>query len=115
METTYKNPWHKPGSHEYGPPYYTTSATPVGYHGYLIYRVRDRGYDVVRDGVCVTQVGSLSAAKQAIDIRRELSCHGCRNTDPEWVKCCPACGGDICDGCEMKQGAICINCDGLEE
>ena len=73
---TYKNPWHILGkqrggkSTAYGPPEYQTYATPTEYKGYLIYeRIPGSVWDVVKDGVCVTQRAGLGGAKQAIDGR----------------------------------------------
>lgn len=64
---TYRNPWHT-GKEEYGPAFYTTDATPTEYRGYLIYqRVRGSVWDVVKDGVCVTQMAGPNGAREAVD------------------------------------------------
>lgn len=67
--TTYKNPWHKLNNRElYGPEYYTTDAKPKEYKGYLIYeRIACHVWDVVKDGVCVTQMAGPIGARNAID------------------------------------------------
>lgn len=65
--TTYRNPWHKPGRPEYGPEFYSTDRAPRKYRGYLIYHRLPEVWDVVKDGVCVTQRAGLNGAMQAID------------------------------------------------
>lgn len=65
--TLYRNPWHKPGRPEYGPEFYSTDVAPKAYRGYLIYHRLPKVWDVVRDGVCVTQRAGFGGAKQAID------------------------------------------------
>jgi len=70
MSSEYKNPWHKPGKPEYGPVMYSTEVKPVEYRGYLIYeRISGSVWDVVKDGVCVTQMAGPRGARQAIDER----------------------------------------------
>jgi hypothetical protein len=72
----YRNPRHKPGKPEYGPEFYETTAKPDKYKGYLIYhRVRSTSavadgthvYDIVKDGVCVTQMAGPNGARGVID------------------------------------------------
>lgn len=67
--TTYKNPWHKPNNRDlYGPEYYTTGEKPQEYKGYLIYeRITGNVWDVVKDGVCITQLAGPNGARSAID------------------------------------------------
>ena len=74
MSATYKNPRHKPSHPMYGPAEYSTDAKPDTYKGYLIYnRIRAHNgsgsgcWDVVKDGVCVTQRAGPNGAKSAID------------------------------------------------
>lgn len=65
---SYKNPWHRPTQSHYGPAEYTTNAKPVEYRGYLIYeRIDGHVWDVVKDGVCVTQRAGPNGARHAID------------------------------------------------
>lgn len=67
-QTSYKNPWHHPLKPEYGPAFFATSATPQFYKGYAIYqRIEGRVWDVVRNGVCVTQMAGPNGARRAID------------------------------------------------
>ena len=68
MSATYKNPWWKPDNRGFGPPFYTAYPGDVGkpYRGFLIFH-RGACYDVVKDGVCVTQMAGPSGAKRAID------------------------------------------------
>lgn len=65
--TKYKNPWHRLDKREYGPAFYETDATPTEYRGYLIYHRTMAVWDVVKDGVCVTQLAGPTGAKRAID------------------------------------------------
>lgn len=63
---TYRNPWHRPA--KIGPASYTTEATPIEHGGYLIFeRVAGHVWDVVKDGVCITQRAGLNGAKTAIE------------------------------------------------
>lgn len=63
----YKNPWHKDGRPEYGPIDYVTDVEPKEYRGYLIYNRNPVVWDVVLDGVCVTQLAGPRGARDAID------------------------------------------------
>lgn len=68
MNATYRNPWYHPTRRETGPAVYCTDVTPVAYKDYLIYqRIAGHVWDVVKDGVCVTQRAGLEGARQAID------------------------------------------------
>ena len=71
---TYRNPWHKPGQPHYGPEQYATDATPMQHAGCVLYEripgpVGRCVWDVVRDGVCLTQRagkrGAMAAAEAA--------------------------------------------------
>ena len=67
MITTYANPWHNPLATQYGPAEYRTEVSPTQYRGCLIYQRIAGSWDVVRDGVCLTQRAGFSGAKAAID------------------------------------------------
>lgn len=67
MSATYRNPWHKRGPHSDSEPTFTANAAPIEYRGFLIYQRIPRSYEVVKDGVCLTQRAELSGAKWAID------------------------------------------------
>jgi hypothetical protein len=68
---TYKNPWHKTTNNMYGPSYYHTNAEPTRYKGYLIYeRIAGTVWDVVKDGVCITQLAGPNGARSFIDEAR---------------------------------------------
>jgi len=70
MSTAYRNPWHNPQLPMYGPAMYQTDAKPVKYKGYLIYeRIDGTVWDVVLDGVCLTQRAGPRGARQYIDDR----------------------------------------------
>lgn len=65
---TYRNPWHCPHDSKYGPAMYETNAKPVLYRGYEIYnRIPGAVWDVVKDGVCVTQRAGKTGALSYID------------------------------------------------
>ncbi len=67
---TYINPWYNPEEPEYkriGPRLYTVRSTPKIYRGCLIYRISKEWFDVVKDGVCLTQRAGPNGARQAID------------------------------------------------
>jgi hypothetical protein len=65
----YGNPWHRPEKPEYGPMFYETDVEPELYRGYAIYRRLTCCWDVVKDGVCVTQLAGPNGARRAIDAR----------------------------------------------
>lgn len=71
---TYRNRWHKPTDKHSGPACFTTEAQPVAYRGYLIYnRIAgtvgkgDGVWDVVKDGVCVSQYAGPTGARGGVD------------------------------------------------
>ena len=52
----YKNPWHGDGTTRYGPAIYRNNAPLVlEYKGYKVYKLFDKAFDIVFDGVCITQ------------------------------------------------------------
>jgi hypothetical protein len=63
----YRNPWHKPGRAEYGPPVYVANVEAMPYGGFLIYHRQGAVWDVVKDGECITQRAGLGGAKAWID------------------------------------------------
>ncbi len=65
----YRNPWHRPEAPTlYGPAMYSTTAKPVQHAGHSIFeRIPGCVWDVVRDGVCVTQRAGLNGAKRAAE------------------------------------------------
>lgn len=71
----YRNPWHKSGQPQYGPAFYETTVQPTKYRGYQIFRIHERHYDVVRNGVCVHQMAGPNVARKAVDklTRRKLA------------------------------------------
>lgn len=75
MKYRYRNSWHKPDAFDTcGPAYHETDAEPVAHAGCLIHeRVRGQVWDVVRNGVCVSQMAGPNGAKQAAEriARRE--------------------------------------------
>ncbi|MEA9885975.1 hypothetical protein VDG05_16835 [Xanthomonas campestris pv. raphani] len=67
MSTTYINPWYQKGRLDYGPDVYSTDAKPTEYRGYLVFQRNASCFDVVKDGVCVTQLAGANGARRAID------------------------------------------------
>ena len=67
MSASYINPWHKQESGSDSAPMFTTDAKPVEYRGFLIYRRLPASFEVVKDGICLTQRAGLTGAKWAID------------------------------------------------
>lgn len=65
--TSYKNPCFRPGKSQYGPEFYETTARAEIYGEHLIYRRTEEVWDVVKDGVCVTQMAGINGAKKWID------------------------------------------------
>jgi len=54
----------------YGPENYETDVKPVEYRGFLIYqRVEGQVWDVVKDGVCQSQLAGPDGARRYIDAR----------------------------------------------
>lgn len=66
----YINSFHNPHDATYGPSHFETSAKPVEYLGFTIYRRLPECFDVVRDGLCVGMYAGLNGAKRAIDAGR---------------------------------------------
>lgn len=66
----YKNPWHSPkerSSKFENAPFYETNVKPTEYRGFKIYHRHTEVWDVVRDGVCVSQRAGFNGAKRFID------------------------------------------------
>jgi hypothetical protein len=49
----YRNPWHD--GLQYGPEFYETAAKPTEYRGFLIFNRFKGSWELVKDGVCLTQ------------------------------------------------------------
>nr|WP_321524881.1 hypothetical protein [uncultured Cohaesibacter sp.] len=65
----YKNKfWREDGS-GYGPEFYETDAKPIEHHGLLIYRRLKECFDIVDDGICISQYAGINGAKNAIETR----------------------------------------------
>jgi len=65
--TKYQNPWHDPLKPYHGPECYHTAVEPEEYKGFLIYHRTPLVWDVVLDGVCVTQRAGINGARKYID------------------------------------------------
>jgi len=78
MKTTYKNSFYMRHGIDgigrkftHGPEFYESDSVPVEYAGLLIYQRQEYGYpifDVVQNGICVTQRAGLNGAKQAAEV-----------------------------------------------
>ena len=75
MTRRYRNPRYRPGVPVYGPPVYETAVRPVSHGGYLLYHRQKHVWDVVRDGVAVTQRAGLAGARRAVDELNEQEGH----------------------------------------
>ena len=68
---TYRNSFYKPEQHLNNPyinEFITPSdPNPMKYNGYEIYKHSKLQYDIVKDGVCLSMVGSVRYAKAHID------------------------------------------------
>lgn len=63
---TYTNPFHR--IHYTGSkPVITDSGTPTEYRGHLIFKKSAQHFDVVKDGVLVSQMAGPDGAMQAVD------------------------------------------------
>jgi hypothetical protein len=72
QKAKYRNPWYKSDQGHYGPRYFETDAKPVEHAGHLIYqRVPGQVWDVVKDGVCLTQLAGPNGAKEAAEKLRD--------------------------------------------
>jgi hypothetical protein len=70
MSARYRNPWHKHNGSQ-GPAFYETNAKPFEHAGCLIYeRIHGVVWDVVRDGVCLTQRAGRNGAKEGAEIAK---------------------------------------------
>lgn len=70
MSATYRNPWRKPNGAN-GPEFFETTATPFEHAGCLIYeRIPGVCWDVVRDGVCLTQRAGRNGAKEGAELAK---------------------------------------------
>ena len=66
-QATYINPFHNL-NYQSSAPVFTTTAKPKEYRGFLIYeRINGSSFEVVQDGVCITQRAGMNGAKSAID------------------------------------------------
>lgn len=97
MTTTYRNPWHHPRQPMYGPANYETDVKPVEYRGFLIFqRIEGHVWDVVKDGVCQSQLAGPNGARRYIDARlaTETPDNRCTLVDaagrPRWSRIFPA-------------------------
>ena len=68
----YKNPWHKPTAYgyddTYGPEIYRNNASVhFTARGFTVYKLNDKHYDYVYNGVCITQRAGASNPGEVID------------------------------------------------
>ncbi len=62
----YRNPFHN-ANYTGSKPVIETGARPKEYRGYQIFKIHDQNYDVVKDGVLVTQRAGPNGARQFVD------------------------------------------------
>lgn len=68
MTFTYRNPWFTPGKAHYGPEFFSTDAKPVAYRGFqIVERIKGHSWELVKDGVCLTQRAGRNGPKQLAD------------------------------------------------
>ena len=64
MQTTARNPWHKPGKTEYGPETYVYYGKPLSAHrGVSVFWNHRGSYDYVFAGVTITQRAGLTKSR----------------------------------------------------
>lgn len=63
---TYRNPFHS-ANYTGSEPVITTDVTPQEYREHLIFKIHSARYDVVKDGVMVTQAAGPSGARHLVD------------------------------------------------
>lgn len=66
-ETKYKNPWHTPGAAHYGPEFFSTDKKPTEYRGFQIFHRHAGCYELVKDGVCLTQRAGKNGPRNLAD------------------------------------------------
>lgn len=71
----YRNPWHRSGE----PEFYETTTKPVEYRGFQIFH-RFGGWELVKDGVCLTQRAGKNGPRNLAD-----ALCGDLNDEPEWL------------------------------
>lgn len=64
---TYRNPWHRPDKPHYGPEFYSTDAKPVEYRGFQIFQRVKGTWELVKDGVCLTQRAGRNGPRYLAD------------------------------------------------
>ena len=69
MTHTYRNPWAAP--HE--PQEYRKDVEPIEYEGCLIFHALKHQYDVVKNGVCISQRGGIDGAMKAAEVARDMA------------------------------------------
>ena len=63
---TYRNPFHS-ANYTGSKPVIETSVKPTEYRGFLIFKIHSQHFDVVKDGVLVSQMAGPNGARQAVD------------------------------------------------
>lgn len=66
MTATYRNPWFTT-SGNYGPEFYKTDAKPVEYRGFQIFQRIPGAWELVKDGVCLTQRAGKQGPRNLAD------------------------------------------------
>jgi hypothetical protein len=55
MKHRYRNPWHDPAKAWMGPEFFETDSAPFEYRGFQIFKRIVNSWELVKDGVCLTQ------------------------------------------------------------
>lgn len=63
----YRNPWFTEGKPHYGPEFFTTDAKPIEYRGFQIFQRVKGTWDLVKDGVCLTQRAGRNGPRHCAD------------------------------------------------
>lgn len=64
---TYRNLWHTPGAAHYGPEFFSTDKKPLEYRGFQIFNRHAGCYELVKDGVCLTQLAGKGGPAKVVD------------------------------------------------
>lgn len=79
MKHRYQNPWHNPHCTDYGPAFYETDKEPVEYRGFQIFQRIPGAWELVKDGVCLTQRAGKDGPRALAD-----ALMGNASDEPEW-------------------------------
>lgn len=64
---SYRNPWFTPGKAWMGAEFYATDTKPIEYRGFQIFHRHDAVWELVKDGVCLTQRAGKNGPRNLAD------------------------------------------------